>query len=770
MLIAVAGLWITLLGMQAAVCTTLGGSIQYQDMILFYGVASLITIALACLSGRWSCLGFGLVFTGAGIFLWRKWDLFVRDARVLIRYINKRSMAYTGQALFPEHWCRYGKLDHNAVIITGCIILGIYISLAALKLRSKFMAVIPLVLLYCMALLLGKTPGQLPALLLIVGMALFVMWISQRQKVRGVVRWKVRRSGVGRQKRYLLELLVLIVGISVSWYLTARLADTVFQDVGRIQNKQHQMERDLLTKIEESGQYLRGMLGIDGGGALSNTAPHYQDKVVFEVTVEKMPQTPMYLRGFTGEVYHKGKWTASKQTNSVSEREKKKIWKGKYCDSRYLEFLSEDQDVSIRYTAFGRRSKYLYIPYSESGQTDPMSKEEKPYYQGGGDDELELYQQLADSISDMSFGVGEFLIMDVQGILWSNTQYSLKLEPLPSNRDYAENFLFYSQRGYCEHFATAGTLLLRNMNHFARYTTGYRVSPDCFQKNKDGTYTAKVLDSYAHAWCDVWAYDQYWMPQEMTPSDDTNMGSYGLSQPQTSGERMPSEEGEETEEPQNTPSNRSTEPSATPLDTAQPQASASPASEAAKGGDSGRTKDGILKSLESETWWQQFPLWLRVCLVSGGIAAGICAAAVAHHSYKRRKRIQLLEQMRSKNSGYYVRLRLDEFIHRLYRFGVAVQSNMPERQWIQRLTDTLSGQIEPEEADRLLELARRAAFSQEPVMSEEIDWLEAYCGKIERLADAAYRQKGRIKSRIDCIKSIMEYQKTGAANKKARKK
>ncbi|MEY8390002.1 transglutaminase-like domain-containing protein [Lachnospiraceae bacterium 45-W7] len=108
-------------------------------------------------------------------------------------------------------------------------------------------------------------------------------------------------------------------------------------------------------------------------------------------------------------------------------------------------------------------------------------------------------------------------IQAVRQMLWENSRYSFDLQPLPEGEDYAEYFLFTQQKGYCVHFATAATLLLRMKGLPARFVTGYLVLPSDFKKNKDGTWTAEITDERAHAWTEVFARNIGFYPVEVTP-------------------------------------------------------------------------------------------------------------------------------------------------------------------------------------------------------------------------------------------------------------
>lgn len=108
-------------------------------------------------------------------------------------------------------------------------------------------------------------------------------------------------------------------------------------------------------------------------------------------------------------------------------------------------------------------------------------------------------------------------IANIRRVLHSTAKYSKKLDAVPEGEDYVEYFFFTQKKGFCEHFATTGTLLLRSCGIPARYVSGYRVDASKFKQNSDGTYTASVRDSAAHAWSEVFTNDLGWVPAEMTP-------------------------------------------------------------------------------------------------------------------------------------------------------------------------------------------------------------------------------------------------------------
>jgi len=82
--------------------------------------------------------------------------------------------------------------------------------------------------------------------------------------------------------------------------------------------------------------------------------------------------------------------------------------------------------------------------------------------------------------------------------------YTLKPPLLIHNP--ADEFLFESRRGFCEHFATSFTLLMRLAGIPARVVAGYQGG----ELNPHGDYYI-VRQSDAHAWTEVWLEEKGWV-------------------------------------------------------------------------------------------------------------------------------------------------------------------------------------------------------------------------------------------------------------------
>ncbi|MCD7709468.1 MAG: transglutaminase-like domain-containing protein [Clostridiales bacterium] len=107
--------------------------------------------------------------------------------------------------------------------------------------------------------------------------------------------------------------------------------------------------------------------------------------------------------------------------------------------------------------------------------------------------------------------------VEVSAQLAERASYNLYLSDIPSGEDPIEYFLATGKEGYCEHFASAGVLILQNLGIPARYASGYIVKKDAFSENSDGNYEAEVTDRNTHAWAEIYLDDIGWVPFEMTP-------------------------------------------------------------------------------------------------------------------------------------------------------------------------------------------------------------------------------------------------------------
>ncbi|HAN43810.1 MAG TPA: hypothetical protein DCP97_00315, partial [Ruminococcaceae bacterium] len=107
--------------------------------------------------------------------------------------------------------------------------------------------------------------------------------------------------------------------------------------------------------------------------------------------------------------------------------------------------------------------------------------------------------------------------------------YSYNLTPPSSQKtDSVYCFLFESKQGFCSHYASSMTLLLRTLGIPARYSTGYVVQTKDYgeyaptlgltEQNIIDRSGITVYPRYAHAWCEVYFDGIGWLPFEATTS------------------------------------------------------------------------------------------------------------------------------------------------------------------------------------------------------------------------------------------------------------
>ena len=96
----------------------------------------------------------------------------------------------------------------------------------------------------------------------------------------------------------------------------------------------------------------------------------------------------------------------------------------------------------------------------------------------------------------------------------------------PPGRPALVDFVERTQRGYCQHYAGAMTLMLRYLGIPARVAAGFT----------SGTYNDEnrrftVTDHNAHAWVEVWFQGWGWLPFDPTPARGQLSGPYSFASP-----------------------------------------------------------------------------------------------------------------------------------------------------------------------------------------------------------------------------------------------
>ncbi|MDY5842496.1 MAG: transglutaminase-like domain-containing protein [Peptoniphilaceae bacterium] len=91
--------------------------------------------------------------------------------------------------------------------------------------------------------------------------------------------------------------------------------------------------------------------------------------------------------------------------------------------------------------------------------------------------------------------------------------YDLKASAIPDGELFIDNFLT-NKKGYCVYFATAWSILLRDIGYETRYAEGFLVP----QASADQSVSTRTLTgNNAHAWTEIYVDGIGWLPLEATP-------------------------------------------------------------------------------------------------------------------------------------------------------------------------------------------------------------------------------------------------------------
>ena len=134
--------------------------------------------------------------------------------------------------------------------------------------------------------------------------------------------------------------------------------------------------------------------------------------------------------------------------------------------------------------------------------------------------ETETYERIINYESLIADTIRQYLSNDA-------AVYDKDISKPPQDVDIADWFLNTSKRGYCIHFATAATLLLRMQGVPARFVTGYLITER--PVGNDGKI--EVTGNDGHAWCEYLDQDAgLWRILEATPPDPSRSSAVSSGQ------------------------------------------------------------------------------------------------------------------------------------------------------------------------------------------------------------------------------------------------
>jgi transglutaminase-like putative cysteine protease len=172
------------------------------------------------------------------------------------------------------------------------------------------------------------------------------------------------------------------------------------------------------------------------------------------------------------------------------------------------------------YLNFLPASKLQYTAYSESPDIvrEDRRLERWDYSQAIRSAYLQLPEkterigELAAEVAHRAPTIYEKVLL-VENYLQNNFRYSLHVNPPPEGMPPIDDFLFHQKTGYCEQYATAMVLMLRQLGIPARLVTGFLAG----EWNDFGNYYL-VRQQDAHSWVEVYFPHSGWIKFDPTPS------------------------------------------------------------------------------------------------------------------------------------------------------------------------------------------------------------------------------------------------------------
>lgn len=141
----------------------------------------------------------------------------------------------------------------------------------------------------------------------------------------------------------------------------------------------------------------------------------------------------------------------------------------------------------------------------------PLTEEEREVYLALPADTAAAAQKILEELVPFDYYTETEVVDLIYSYVRRCAVYSIDTASMPEEEtDFAIWFLTEAESGYCVHFATAATVLLRAADIPARYVTGYRAS-------SDGQNATTVTGDQAHAWVEYLHPKMGWTVLDPTP-------------------------------------------------------------------------------------------------------------------------------------------------------------------------------------------------------------------------------------------------------------
>lgn len=463
-----------------------------------------------------------------------------------VRIINGAVLQYTGISEGVQQLSQEAGRSLIMFLLFVFFVWGALLFFGIFVKGGKALSTLNLVLSVGAALAVGKVPGIICTCLVI----FCCLGAFASNEVKGMrIRWKtVFLTGA-------IGLFCLLLGkVAVEPLLEPAFAGRK-EAKARIQDTS--LLQELLVRLPDITGGFLSKGGMSKGDLSGTDAFLYSGETALEVRSKEKPKETIYLRGFAGEEYTGEQWIPAEDSgmgeeNSYGFAENLVNAMGD-ANPDYLSVIRLGADDEFEYRPYFSRLnsvdeeqyQYDYFPIDEIeklayeadgtyffSQQGMMDQDALQRYLDYPQQDLERLKQFVDEnpVADVE-EAREF----IRNTLARRCSYNLQAGRLPEGEDFAENFFFEKKEGYCVHFATTAVLMFRMYGFPARYAEGYIAPSKDFEKEGD-SYLARVTDERAHAWAEVYAFPQGWMPVEITPGFSREGTSQAESESQSQTE------------------------------------------------------------------------------------------------------------------------------------------------------------------------------------------------------------------------------------------
>lgn len=304
--------------------------------------------------------------------------------------------------------------------------------------------------------------------------------------------------------------------------------------------------------------------GISSGklGGVNSVSLDYETDL--KITFTPYAYEPIYLRTFIGGNYepYANRWNIANPT--ILNRDEADLLAKEYIggnpysgkgtmiveniDAEFGEYslYFSRKDSNIKIGEIAQREYFpLYDEISFKNKNDTLSTEEKDYWLYVPNDNVPSIINTLNKINIPEETDNLEKVQYIKEYFLNNIPYTLRPGSTPYRKDFVNYFLDTNKKGYCVHFASAATLMLRYLGIPARYVEGYvfdysessKTTIDEGLKYEDffsgynsvgkvPVLTAEITDASGHAWVEIYQDSFGWIPVDLTPpSSDTDSDS-----------------------------------------------------------------------------------------------------------------------------------------------------------------------------------------------------------------------------------------------------